>query len=184
MSKKKYYDVLGVSEKASEAEIKAAYHKLALKWHPDRWVSKSESEKEQAEEKFKEINQVHSVLSDPEKRKNYDRYGTTEFFRKKNYQSWQPLNYFWGVSFPFAVILAVATLILNNEGINKFLWESRRSSRYHRDLMGSFCLLWLISFLVILSIYVFYFLFKALIGEISINFQKKTSTLIKKKRKK
>src|SRR4051794_31109881 len=78
MSKKKYYDILGVSEDASETEIKKAYRKLALKWHPDRWVGKPESEKKVAEEKFKEINEAHGVLSDPKKRQNYDRYGSSE----------------------------------------------------------------------------------------------------------
>ncbi|CAJ0895076.1 15149_t:CDS:2, partial [Entrophospora sp. SA101] len=75
-----YYDILGVKQGASEEEIKKAYHKLALKWHPDRWVGKPESEKKIAEEKFKEINEAHGVLSDPEKRQNYDHYGSAEGF--------------------------------------------------------------------------------------------------------
>lgn len=80
MSKKKYYDILGVSENASETEIKSAYRKLTLRWHPDRWASKPEKEKQQAEEKMKEINQAYEVLSNPEKRGNYDRYGSAEGF--------------------------------------------------------------------------------------------------------
>ncbi|CAJ0896628.1 4075_t:CDS:2, partial [Entrophospora sp. SA101] len=75
MAKKDYYEVLGINKDASEAEIKKAYHKLALKYHPDRYAGKPESEKKVAEEKFKEINEAHSILSDKEKRQNYDRYG-------------------------------------------------------------------------------------------------------------
>lgn len=75
MAKRDYYEVLGISKDSSEAEVKKAYHKLALKYHPDRYAGKPESEKKAAEEKFKEINEAHSVLSDKEKRQNYDRYG-------------------------------------------------------------------------------------------------------------
>jgi molecular chaperone DnaJ len=71
MAKKDYYEVLGVSRNASETEIKKAYHKLALKWHPDRNLQN----KEQAETKFKEISEAKEVLLDKEKRKVYDQYG-------------------------------------------------------------------------------------------------------------
>ena len=81
MNKKSYYEVLGLSENASEAEIKAAYRKLALKWHPDKFATKSQKEREEANQKMKEVNQAYEVLSDPEKRKNYDRYGSEEAFR-------------------------------------------------------------------------------------------------------
>ncbi|RDI96029.1 J domain-containing protein [Meiothermus sp. QL-1] len=66
-----YYAVLGVSREASAEEIKRAYRKLALKYHPDR----NPGDKE-AEERFKQINEAYAVLSDPEKRAHYDRYGT------------------------------------------------------------------------------------------------------------
>jgi len=71
MAKKDYYEILGVSRNASETEIKKAYHKLALKWHPDR----NPQNKEQAETKFKEISEAKEVLLDKEKRKIYDQYG-------------------------------------------------------------------------------------------------------------
>src|SRR6266576_1365743 len=61
------YKTLGVSKKASEDEIKKAYRKLARKYHPDRNPGD-----EAAEEKFKEISAAHDVLSDPDKRKEYD----------------------------------------------------------------------------------------------------------------
>ena len=65
-----YYSVLGVSKSASEAEIKSAYRKLAMKHHPDRNPGSKESEN-----KFKEINEANEVLSDPKKRQTYDQLG-------------------------------------------------------------------------------------------------------------
>ena len=65
-NKRDYYEVLGVDKKASADEIKSAYRKLALKWHPDRWVNGSDAEKKTAEENFKEAAEAYSVLSDPD----------------------------------------------------------------------------------------------------------------------
>ena len=73
--KSDYYEVLGLSKGASADEIKAAYRKAALKWHPDRWVSGSDEEKKTAEEKFKEASEAYSVLSDPDKKAKYDQFG-------------------------------------------------------------------------------------------------------------
>ena len=72
-AKPDYYKVLGVGKNASEDEIKKSYRKLARKYHPDRNAGDK-----QAEERFKEISQAHDILSDPEKRKQYDR-GTGPF---------------------------------------------------------------------------------------------------------
>lgn len=69
MSKRDYYEVLGVQKNASKDDIKGAYRKLALKFHPDR------NKEPGAEEKFKEISEAYAVLSDDEKRKRYDTYG-------------------------------------------------------------------------------------------------------------
>jgi molecular chaperone DnaJ len=66
-----YYDVLGVSRKAGQDEIKSAYRKAALKWHPDR----NPNQKETAEAKFREATEAYSVLSDAQKRAAYDRFG-------------------------------------------------------------------------------------------------------------
>ena len=68
--KRDYYEVLGVSKDADAKEIKKAYRKLAMKYHPD----KNPGDKA-AEEKFKEINEAYEVLSDEEKRSTYDRFG-------------------------------------------------------------------------------------------------------------
>ncbi len=73
--KRDYYEVLGLQKGASADEIKGAYRKAALKWHPDRWVNGSEAEKKTAEEKFKEASEAYSVLSDPEKKARYDQFG-------------------------------------------------------------------------------------------------------------
>ena len=73
--KRDYYEVLGVQKGASADEIKAAYRKLALKWHPDRWVNSSDEEKKTAEENFKEASEAYSVLSDPDKKAKYDKFG-------------------------------------------------------------------------------------------------------------
>ncbi|KAL8576252.1 hypothetical protein ACOMHN_006175 [Nucella lapillus] len=66
-----YYDILGVERNASEKDIKKAYRRLALKWHPD----KNPNNKDEAERKFKEISEAYDVLSDKKKREVYDMYG-------------------------------------------------------------------------------------------------------------
>ncbi|MDE1854962.1 MAG: DnaJ domain-containing protein [Candidatus Micrarchaeota archaeon] len=70
---KDYYEVLGVPRSASSEDIKRAYRNLALQFHPDRNKSKD------AEEKFKAINEAYAVLSDPQKRQQYDMLGSTQF---------------------------------------------------------------------------------------------------------
>lgn len=86
MSTWNYYSILWVSESASEEEIKKAYRKLAMKYHPDRnkWDKVAEA-------KFKEINEANSVLSDAEKRKQYDMFW-------KNFSWGAGWNPFWGAS--------------------------------------------------------------------------------------
>ncbi len=72
-----YYKVLGVSRKTSKAEIKKAYRKLAMKYHPDK-----NKDNKEAEEKFKEISEAYAVLSNDEKRKQYDQIGAEGFSRR------------------------------------------------------------------------------------------------------
>ena len=74
MANKDYYAVLGLEKGASDDEIKRAFRKLAIKYHPD----KNQGNKE-AEEKFKDINEAYQILSDPEKKARYDQYGTVDF---------------------------------------------------------------------------------------------------------
>ena len=70
MAKRDYYEVLGVGRDASDGEIKAAYRKQALKYHPDRNPDNSE-----AEARFKECSEAYEVLSDPQKKSQYDQFG-------------------------------------------------------------------------------------------------------------
>ena len=70
MAKRDYYDVLGVSRNADQAEIKSAYRKLAIKYHPDKNPNNAE-----AEDKFKEAAEAYEILSNPEKRQRYDQFG-------------------------------------------------------------------------------------------------------------
>ena len=70
MSKRDYYDVLGVSKSASASEIKKAYRKLAIKYHPDK-----NPDDKKAEEKFKEAAEAYEVLSNAEKKQRYDQFG-------------------------------------------------------------------------------------------------------------
>lgn len=75
MASKNYYEILGVQKTATADELKAAYRSLAKKYHPDVYANKSDAEKKEAEEKFKEINHAYEVLSDDQKRAAYDTYG-------------------------------------------------------------------------------------------------------------
>ncbi len=72
-TKRDYYDILGVSKSATAQELKTAYRKLALQWHPDR------NKSAESESKFKEINEAYQVLSDAKKRSTYDQFGHAAF---------------------------------------------------------------------------------------------------------
>ncbi len=74
MAKQDYYEILGVSKTAEEREIKKAYKRLAMKYHPDR----NQGDKE-AEAKFKEIKEAYEILTDAQKRAAYDQYGHAAF---------------------------------------------------------------------------------------------------------
>ncbi|MFZ5565111.1 MAG: DnaJ C-terminal domain-containing protein [Thermodesulfobacteriota bacterium] len=78
MAETDYYKILGVSKTATDEEIKKAYRKLAMKYHPDH----SKGDKKEAEEKFKKISEAYAVLKDKEKRQQYDTYGASGFHQK------------------------------------------------------------------------------------------------------
>lgn len=73
--KRDYYEVLGLQKGASADEIKKAYRKLAIKWHPDKWTQASPAEQQTAEKNFKEVGEAYAVLSDDQKRARYDQFG-------------------------------------------------------------------------------------------------------------
>lgn len=79
MAKRDFYEILGISKDASDAEIKKAYRKAAMKYHPDKFSGASDAEKKEAEDKFKEINEAYQVLSDPNKKAQYDQFGHAAF---------------------------------------------------------------------------------------------------------
>jgi len=108
-AKRDFYDVLGVAKTASATEIKKAYRKLALQYHPDRNKSAD------AEQKFKEINEAYEVLADPQKKQAYDQFGHAAFSPGGGAQNYQqgPFSYsystdsggspFGGFSDPFEI---------------------------------------------------------------------------------
>ncbi|HEY9072496.1 MAG TPA: DnaJ domain-containing protein, partial [Desulfobaccales bacterium] len=114
MAEMDYYQILGVSREASPEEIKKAYRKLALKYHPD----KAKGDKKLAEEKFKQISEAYAVLSNPEKKKEYDQFGS-QVFRQKFSQE----DIFKGADFNDMFDLGFS------EGIFSRLFGGQRGSR-------------------------------------------------------
>ncbi len=96
---KDYYKTLGVDKGANEDQLKKAYRKMALKWHPDR----NQDKKEKAEEMFKEVNEAFEVLSDPKKRQIYDQFGEVPLF----FYSFISFSLFFGVDNLFTRLTVV-----------------------------------------------------------------------------
>ncbi len=121
MANRDYYEILGVSKNAGDEEVKRAYRKLAMKYHPDRNPNKKE-----AEERFKEINEAYAVLSDKEKRKQYDNFGA-EGFRQRFTQE----DIFRG--FDFEEILSG---VFGGRGRREFKFGGGRGGFDFGDLFG------------------------------------------------
>jgi len=105
---KDYYDILGVPKDASQDEIKKAFYKLAHKYHPDKGGDA---------EKFKEINEAYQVLSDPEKRVQYDKFGTSFEGAAPGGQgfsgfNWQNINFDDAFGSPLAILEIILAKIL------------------------------------------------------------------------
>lgn len=121
MANRDYYDILGVSKNANEEEIKKAYRKLAMKYHPDKNPNKKE-----AEERFKEINEAYAVLSDKEKRKQYDTFGA-EGFRQRYTQE----DIFRGFNFD-----EILSGLFGGRGRREFKFGGGRGGFDFGDLFG------------------------------------------------
>ena len=124
-SKRDYYEVLGVSKSASKDEIKKAYRKLAMKYHPDR------NKEADAEAKFKEINEAYEVLSDDTKKANYDQFG----FEGVNGQSFGGGQGFGGFNFSSDDLGDIFSSFMGG-GFGGFGGSSSRSSRRSQPTKG------------------------------------------------
>jgi DnaJ-class molecular chaperone len=121
-----YYEVLGVPRTASQKEIRSAFRKLARKHHPD--VNPSDPE---AVERFKEVNEAHEVLSDPEKRKKYDEFGADW----KRYEAWQEAGRPEGS--PFGQAGNVEYRTVSPEDLEDLFGSEGSFSDFFHDMFGS-----------------------------------------------
>lgn len=119
---KDYYDILGIQKGASDEDIKKAYRKQALRYHPDKNKSPG------AEEKFKEIAEAYDVLRDPKKKDIYDRYG--EEGKRSTNCAWLPnlILGLPGLSRYFVTLAIFATTTEQSVGLNVDETEQRRSA--------------------------------------------------------
>lgn len=101
MAHTELYERLGIKTDANEKEIKQCFRKLALKWHPDKWSTKSEQEQKVANDKFKEITEAYEILSDPKKRRLYDISGLEAVQGGGNGISPDMFGEMFGNGFPF-----------------------------------------------------------------------------------
>ena len=113
--KSDYYEVLGISKNADANEVKKAYRKLAMQYHPD----KNQGDK-QAEEKFKEVSEAYEILKDPEKRGRYDQFGHTGL--KGGFDNFSGFG-----GFEFDLSDALRTFMSEGFGFGDFFGGSRHS---------------------------------------------------------
>ena len=137
---KNYYEILGVDKNASADDIKKAYKALAVKWHPDRWANGTEEEKRTAEEKFKEINEANSVLSDPQKRQEYDFAGSggESFFDEIRRQAGFGSPFGWGFEEPIEKGTNIR-ISLNVTFAEAYTGVKGKEVRYKRPVPCSHC---------------------------------------------
>lgn len=140
-----YYKILNVDKKASLDDIKKSYRKLALKYHPDK-----NPDNKQAEEKFKKINEAYAVLSDPEKRQQYDSFGSDAFSRRFSQEDiFRDFDFnkilrefgFGGFDSSFSNIFGGGTRkhSFKSRGSDQFsdIFERQQYDQYHRSHKGS-----------------------------------------------
>ena len=130
--KRDYYEVLGVTRTATDQEIKSAYRKLALQFHPDRNPNNPD-----AEDKFKECSEAYAILADVEKRAAYDRYGHAGLGEESGPKALTPLIWaiFLATSLGWAIFLAAArgsaaALSVAPISVKISTWNSRSGFRY------------------------------------------------------
>lgn len=132
MSKRDYYEVLGVSKDSSKDDVKNSYRKLALKYHPDR------NKSPEAEEKFKEISEAYAILSDDEKRKQYDMYGHAgigekytqeDIFRGANFD-----EVFRNSGFGFGGFDNIFDMFFDRQRINRYGPQRGNDLRYNMEI--------------------------------------------------
>lgn len=131
MAETDLYKVLGVEKTATADEIKSAYRKLAKKYHPDMYTTASAAEKKNAEEKFKEINHAYEVLSDAEKRKVYDTYGTED-----PSQGFGGAGGFWGGNASGGMDFDIGDIFSSFFGGNPFGGSTRGRAKSNRAVQG------------------------------------------------
>lgn len=98
-SKRDYYEVLGLKKDATPEEISKAYKKKAMLYHPDRQYGKSEAEKKEAEEKFKEVAEAYDVLNSADKRAKYDQFGFSDDMHQEGFDPFDMFRRFAGFGF-------------------------------------------------------------------------------------
>lgn len=132
MAKRDYYDILGIDKSASEADIKKAYRKLALKYHPDKNKNNPE-----AEEKFKEASEAYEVLSDDKKKQIYDQYGhagVDQQFGKGGFQ-WSDFTHAGDFNDIFGDFGGIFEGLFGNQGFG--FGGGRRQSKRRRAQRGA-----------------------------------------------